>query len=48
MKNNKCSSTPPLVDDDRVVNDPYEKSNIFNSFFASKSSVPNHNDTDLN
>ena len=44
MKNNKFSSTPPLVENDNVVNDPYEKSNIFNTFFASKSTVPNHND----
>ena len=44
MKNNKFSSTPPLVEDDKVINDPYEKSNIFNTFFASKSTVPNHND----
>ena len=44
MKNNKFSNTPPLVENDKVINDPYEKSNIFNTFFASKSSVPEHND----
>ena len=44
MKNNKFSNTPPLVENDKVINDPYEKSNIFNTFLASKSSVPEHND----
>ena len=44
MKNNKFSNTPPLVENDKVINDPYEKSNIFNTFFASKSSVPEHYD----
>ena len=45
MKNNKFCSTPPLVENDIVINDPEEKSNIFNTFFSSKSSVPNPNDT---
>ena len=44
MKNNKFSDTPPLVENDKVINDPYEKSNIFNTFFASKSSVPDPKD----
>ena len=44
MKNNKFCNTPPLVENDTVVNDSYEKSNIFNTFFASKSTVPNPND----
>ena len=44
MKNSKFSNTPPLVEDDKVINDPHEKSNIFNKFFASKSSVPNYDD----
>ena len=44
MKNNKFCSTPPLVENDIVINDPEEKSNIFNTFFSSKSSVPNPND----
>ena len=33
-----------MVENDTVVNDSYEKSNIFNTFFASKSTVPNPND----
>ena len=44
MKNSKFCSTPPLVENDKVIDDPYEKSNIFNTFFASNSSVPNFND----
>ena len=44
MKNNKCNSTPPLIENENIINDPKEKSNIFNSFFASKSTVPNAND----
>ena len=44
MKNNKFCNTPPLVENDKVIEDPFEKSNIFNSFFASKSSVPNFED----
>ena len=44
MRNNKFSDTPPLVENDKVINDPYEKSNIFNTFFASKSSVPDPKD----
>ena len=44
MKNNKFCSTPPLVENDITVNDPLEKSNIFNRFFAAKSTVPNPND----
>ena len=44
MKNNKVNSTPPLIENENIINDPKEKSNIFNSFFASKSTVPNSND----
>ena len=45
MKSNKfCNTTPPLVENDVTVNDPHEKSNIFNTFFASKATVPNYND----
>ena len=44
MKNNKFASSPPLVENDIVINDPEEKSNIFNIFFSSKSSVLNPND----
>ena len=44
MKNNKFSAVPPLVENDITVQDPLEQSNIFNSFFASKSSVNDPND----
>ena len=44
MKSNKYSNTKPLVENNVTVNDPLEKSNIFNTFFASKSSVPNYSD----
>ena len=44
MKNNKYSPVPPLVKDNQIVKEPKEKSNIFNNFFASKSTVPNFND----
>ena len=44
MKNNKFCSTPPLVENDITINDPREKSNIFNAFFASKSTVPTPTD----
>ena len=44
MKNNKFSSIPPLIENDLTVQDPIQKSNIFNEFFASKSSVKNSED----
>ena len=44
MKNNKFSSTPPLIEDGETIHEPNKKSEIFNSFFASKSSVQGHND----
>ena len=44
MKNNKFSNIPPLVENNVTVNDPSEQSNIFNQFFASKSTVQNAND----
>jgi hypothetical protein len=44
MKSNKFCNTSPLVENDSTINDPHEKSNIFNTFFASKSTVPNPND----
>ena len=39
MKNAKFSSIPPLVENDLTIHDPFEKSNLLNSFFASKSTV---------
>ena len=44
MKNSKFSHIPPLVENDITVQDPLQQSNIFNEFFASKSTVPNFND----
>ena len=40
MKNNKLCSTPPLVENSKIVNDH----NIFKNFFASKSNVPNYDE----
>ena len=37
MKNNKFSPTPPLFENGETINEPKQKSEIFNSFFASKS-----------
>ena len=44
MKNNKISSPQTLIEDDSPINDPKQKSNIFNSYFASKSTVTGSND----
>ena len=44
MKNGKFSNTPPLVENDITIEDPLQKSNIFNTFFASLSTVQNSND----
>ena len=44
MKNFKFSTIQPLVENDITVQDPLEKSNIFNKFFASKSTLSNPND----
>ena len=42
------SNVPPLVENDVTVQDPVQSSNIFNYFFASKSSVMNPNDPPSN
>ena len=39
MKSSKFSSISPLNEDDKIVNDPKNKSEIFNEYFASKSKV---------
>ena len=44
MKNNKFSNIPPLVENNVTVQDPLAQSNIFNNFFASKSTVHDPND----
>ena len=44
MKNNKYINVPPLVENNSTIQDSTQKSNIFNDFFASKSSVKNSED----
>ena len=44
MKNNKVSHIPPIIEKDKVITDPKEKADVFNNFFASKSSVQGAND----
>ena len=44
MKNNKISHIPPIIEDEKIVTDPKQKANIFNNFFASKSSVQGADD----
>ena len=44
MKNNKFVQTPPLIEQGETIHEPKHKSEVFNSFFASKSSVSGHED----
>ena len=44
MKNQKIASTPPLIEDDCIINDSKDKSNLFNKYFASKSTVSDFED----
>ena len=44
MKNNKFMNVPPLDENNCTVQDPVQKRNLFNDFFASKSSVNNPNE----
>ncbi len=44
MKNNKFSSSPPLVENNETITEPGLKSDIFNIFFAEKATVPNSQD----
>ena len=41
MKTNKHSQTPPLSEGEETINDPQQKSNIYNHYFSSKSKVDN-------
>ena len=43
-KKYKNSSIPPIVENDLIVNSAEEKSDIFNNFFAEKSSLPSFDD----
>ena len=36
MKNNKHCNVPPLIENDEIIHDSLQQSNIFNKFFASK------------
>ena len=44
MKTNKFTHIPPLIENSNLVNDSQSKSDIFNNFFASKSSLPDENE----
>ena len=44
MKNNKFSNIPPLAENEITVQDPLQKSKLFNEYFASKSTVQNFQD----
>ena len=44
MKNNKFTNIQSLIENNSEIHDPLEQSNIFNDFFASKSSVQNPED----
>ena len=44
MKNQKVSSIPSLIDNNKTVTDSKQKSDLLNRHFASKSTVPNPND----
>ena len=44
MKTNKYTTIPPLIENNSSIQDPKTKANIFNDFFASKSSVTNPQD----
>ena len=44
MKNNKYSGLSPLNENGDIVNNPKQKSDIFNSHFSKKSTVEGHTD----
>ena len=44
MKNSKYCSVPPLIENNETIQDSLQQSNIFNNFFASKSTVRNGDD----
>ena len=41
----KDANIPPIIDNDQVINDPFEKAQIFNKFFASKSKIQGKHDS---
>ena len=44
MNNQKYSKIPPLLENNKVINDSKQKSDILNKHFSSKSKVPNSED----
>ena len=44
IKNNKFTPTPSLLENDVIINEPKQKSELFNKFFSSKSNVQGAND----
>ena len=44
LRAKKNASIPPLLDSERLIDDPVEKANLFNKFFTDKSQVSNPND----
>ena len=44
LNNQKFSSIPPLIDGSLTIKDPKLQSDVFNTHFATKSTVPNPND----
>ena len=44
MKNNKHTQTPPLREGQNSINDPQEKSELFNKYFPEKASIQNPED----
>ena len=44
MNNNKISSIPALIENNKTVTDNQEKSNLLNNHFSAKATVPNPND----
>ena len=44
MQNNKHSKTPPLIEGEQAKHDSQQKSDLFNTFFSSKSQVANPDD----
>ena len=44
MKTQKCSSIPPLIENNEIIIDPKAKADLFNELFVSKATVPNNND----
>ena len=44
MKKNSLSTSSPLVDQNQNINNPLDKSELFNNYFSSKSQVSGDND----